>query len=99
VVADNAGEEVVAGTSSMDLTALGSQGVEASTAWPKLTTDWTIATPLIGSFGTLDTSPDAQKVVVNVTRSGWINGYAADTQACAPDSSPRFHHHTANAGD
>jgi len=29
-----------------------------------VTTDWTIATPLIGSFGTLDTDPDAHKVVV-----------------------------------
>jgi hypothetical protein len=99
VVADNSGEEIVAGTSSMDLTALGSQGVEASTAWPKLTTDWTIATPLIGSFGTLDTDPSAAKVVVNVTRSGWINAYAGDTQACAPASSPRFHHDNANSGD
>ncbi len=99
VVADSNGEEVVAGTSSMDLTALGPQGVEASTAWPKLTTDWTIATPLIGSFGTLDTDPSAPKVVVNVTRSGWINAYAADTQACAPSSSPRFHHDNANSGD
>ena len=27
--------------------------------WPKVTTDWTVANPLIGSFGTLDTEPGA----------------------------------------
>ena len=99
VVADSPGEEVVAGTASMDLTALGSQGVEASTAWPKLTTDWTIATPLLGSFGTLDTDPDAHRVVLALTRSGWINAYSTDVSACAPASSPRFHHDNANSGD
>jgi hypothetical protein len=93
------GEEIVAGTSSMDLVAVGTGGVPASTAWPKLTTDWTIATPLLGSFGTLDTDPGAPKVVVNVTRSGMINAYATDATACSPSSSPRFHHDNANSGD
>ena len=97
------GEEVVAGTSSMDLTAFSSTapGTPTSAAWPKLTTDWTIATPLIGSFGTLDTDPaaDAPKVVVDVTRSGYINAYTTDAAACAPASSPRFHHDNANSGD
>jgi hypothetical protein len=93
------GEEIVAGTSSMDLVAVGTGGAPASTAWPKLTTDWTIATPLLGSFGTIDTDADAPKVVVNLTRSGQINAYATDAAACAPSSSPRFHHDNANSGD
>ena len=93
------GEEIVAGTSSMDLVAMGTGGAPTSPAWPKLTTDWTIATPLIGSFGTIDTDADAPKVVVNVTRSGLINAYTTDAQACAPASSPRFHHDNANSGD
>ncbi len=93
------GEEIVAGTSSMDLVAIGAAGATTSLNWPKLTTDWTIATPLIGSFGTLDTDADAPKVVVNVTRSGWINGYETEAEACAPASSPRFHHDNANSGD
>jgi Ca2+-binding RTX toxin-like protein len=84
----------------MDLTAISAVGgAPTSTAWPKLTTDWTIATPLLGSFGTLDTDSAAPKVVVNVTRSGYINAYATDAQACAPSSSPRFHHDNANSGD
>ncbi|MGI9019278.1 MAG: calcium-binding protein, partial [Solirubrobacterales bacterium] len=93
------GEEIVAGTSSMDLVATTSTGIQTSTAWPKLTPDWTIATPLLGSFGTLDTDPAAPRVVVNLTRSGEVNAYATDAQACAPASSPRFHHDNANSGD
>jgi hypothetical protein len=93
------GEEVVAGTASMDLTALSAQGVPTSTAWPKLTSDWTIATPLLGSFGTLDTDPGATRVVINLTRSGYINAYETPASACAPASSPRFHHDNANSGD
>ncbi len=93
------GEEVVAGTASMDLVAMTASGQPTSTAWPKLSTDWTIATPLLGSFGTLDTSSTARRVVVNLTRSGYINAYATDASACAPASSPRFHHDNANSGD
>jgi hypothetical protein len=93
------GEEVVAGTSSMDLAAITSAGTPTSTSWPKLTTDWTVATPLLGSLGTLDTAPGAPRVVINLTRSGYINAYGTDAGACAPASSPRFHHDNANSGD
>ena len=37
--------------------------------------------------------------MVDVTRSGLINAYATDAPACAPASSPRFHHDNANSGD
>ena len=93
------GEEVVAGTASMDLAAFGADGLPTSAAWPKLTTDWTIATPLLGSFGTLDTDPAARRVVVNLTRSGYVNVYETTASPCAPASSPRFHHDNANSGD
>ena len=59
----NGGEEVLTGSSSQDLVAYGPGGTPAS-GWPKLTTDWTVATPLIGSFGTEDTKASARKVVV-----------------------------------
>jgi hypothetical protein len=93
------GEEIVAGTANADLAAIGAGGAPTSTAWPKLTTDWTIATPLIGTLGTRDTEAGAPTVVVNLTRSGYINAYATDADACAPASSPRFHHDNANSGD
>ncbi|MGH2953290.1 MAG: S8 family serine peptidase, partial [Solirubrobacterales bacterium] len=93
------GEEVVAGTASMDLTALNGLGLPTSIGWPKLTTDWTIATPLLGSFGTLDTAPEARRVVVGLTRSGYVNVYGTEVSPCAPASSPRFHHDNANSGD
>ena len=48
------GEEILAGSASQDLVACGPPGTPAS-GWPKLTTDWTVATPLIGTFGTVDT--------------------------------------------
>jgi hypothetical protein len=94
----NGGEEVLTGSSSQDLVAYGPGGTPAS-GWPKLTTDWTVATPLIGSFGTEDTKASARKVVVAITRSGYIHAYETDAQACSPSSSPRFHHDNANSGD
>lgn len=93
------GEEVVEGTASMDLAALDAAGLPANPRWPKLSSDWTVANPLIGSFGTLDTDGDARKVVVGMTRSGYINAYATDAPACSPGSWPRFHHDNANSGD
>ena len=94
----NAGEEVLTGSSSQDLVAYGSGGTPTS-GWPKLTTDWTVATPLIGSFGTDDTKSSATKVVVGITRSGYVHAYRTDAAACSPSSSPRFHHDNANSGD
>ena len=64
-----------------------------------MTTDWTVANPLIGSFGTLDTAGSARKVAVNFTRSGYVNAYETDAPACSPSSWPRFHHDNANSGD
>ena len=52
----NAGEEVLTGSASQDLVAYGPDGAPPNSRWPKLTTDWTVATPLIGSFGTDDTA-------------------------------------------
>jgi len=92
------GEEVVEGTSSKDLVAYNAAGLAVG-GWPKLTTDWTVANPLIGSFGTLDTEEGAGKVVVGMTRSGYIHAYATGADACSPSSWPRFHHDNANSGD
>ena len=92
------GEEVLSGSASLDLNAYNAAGI-AVPGWPKLTTDWTIANPLIGSFGTLDTDAAARKVVIGMTRSGYLNGYATDAPACSPGSWPRFHHDNANSGD
>src|SRR5204863_353868 len=83
------GEEVVSGTSSDDLQGFSSLGTDLG-GWPKLTGDWTVANPLIGSFGTLDTSPDARRVVIGMTRAGQIFGYGTSAPACAPASWPRF---------
>jgi len=68
------GEEVVAATASLDLQAFDAAGQPVSGAWPKLTGDWTVATPLIGSFG-----DGAHKTVVNLTRLGGV--FAYDTSA------------------
>jgi hypothetical protein len=92
------GEEVLTGSASQDLVAYGPGGTPVG-GWPKLTTDWTVATPLIGSFGTEDTKRSARKVVVGITRSGYVHAYRTDAPACSPSSSPRFHHDNANSGD
>src|SRR5204862_3776859 len=44
------GEEVLEGSASMDIAAYDAAGTPVA-GWPKLTTDWTVADPLIGSFG------------------------------------------------
>jgi hypothetical protein len=92
------GEEVLAGTASLDLQAFNAAGLPAGTDWPKLTGDWTVATPLVGTFGTRDTDRDARKVVVSMTRLGGVFAYATAAPACSPGSSPRFHHDNANSG-
>jgi hypothetical protein len=95
------GEEVVAGTASFDLNAFSAAGTPVA-GWPKLTGDWTIANPTIGSFGTLDAGPGATnegKAVIGLTRSGYILAYDTDAGACTASSWPRFHHDNANSGD
>ena len=93
-----AGEEAVAGTANLDLTALNAAGQPAGDRWPKLTSDWTVANPVIGSWGTRDTAASARKVVVSLTRSGTVLGYSTEAPACSPGSWPRFHHDNASSG-
>jgi len=93
------GEEAVAGTAYLDLQAFNAAGAPVSPLrWPKLTSDWMVANPAIGAFGTLDTDPAARKTVVANTRDGRVFVYATDAQACSPGSWPRFHHDNANSG-
>jgi hypothetical protein len=87
------GEEVLEGTASLDFDAFDGAGAPADPSrWPKLSTDWTVASPLVGSFGG-DT-----KTIVNVTRSGYVFAYKTGASACSPSSWPRFHHDNANSG-
>jgi hypothetical protein len=88
------GEEIVAGTASLDLQAFNALGQPAGSAWPKLTGDWTVATPLLGAFG-----DGTHKAVVNLTRLGGVFVYDTAAPVCSPSSSPRFHHDAANSGD
>src|SRR3954447_21125882 len=92
------GEEVVSGSASDDLQGFTGAGTDIA-GWPKLTGDWTVANPLLGSFGTLDTSAGAKRVVIAMTRAGQVFGYATAASACASASWPRFHHDNANSGD
>jgi hypothetical protein len=92
-------QEVLAGTASNDLEAYNAEGAPASTSWPKLTGDWLVATPILGSLGTLDTSSTATKDVVSLTRSGTLSVYSTPASACSPSSWPNFHHDVANSGD
>src|SRR5947209_20279838 len=58
-----------------------------------------VATPALGTFGTLDSSPAALNMVAAVTRAGQLSVYTTPAPACSPSSSPRFHHDLANSGD
>jgi hypothetical protein len=99
ITAQTGTQDVVAGTASLDLEAFNQLGQPASPAWPKLTGDWTIATPLLGSFGTLDYLPGADRDVVSVTRSGTLSVYGTPASACSPASWPNWHHDPSNSGD
>ncbi len=68
------GEEMVEGSASQDFEAYNGAGTPVS-GWPKLSTDWTVANPLIGTFGTRDTDPGTHKVVLMMTRSGYLSAY------------------------
>jgi len=92
-------QAAVEGTASLDLAAINPAGMTASANWPKLTGDWTVANPLLGSFGTIDTDPAAKKAVVSITRSGTLAVYTTPAGACSASSWPRFHHDLANSGD
>jgi hypothetical protein len=92
-------QEVLAGTASQDLQAYNASGGAASAEWPKLTGDWLVATPILGSLGTLDTAGGAKKDVVSLTRSGTLSVYSTAASACSPSSWPNFHHDVANSGD
>jgi hypothetical protein len=92
-------QEVVAGTASQDLEAYNAAGAPASTSWPKLTGDWLVATPVLGSLGTIDSEGTAKKDVVTMTRSGTLSVYSTPASACSPSSWPSFHHDIANSGD
>jgi hypothetical protein len=92
-------QEVLAGTASQDLQAYNVEGNAASTAWPKLSGGWIVATPALGSLGTVDTSASAKKDVVSITREGTLSVYSTPAAACSPSSWPNFHHDIANSGD
>ncbi len=91
-------QEVVGGTAYLDLAAYGADGTPVN-GFPKLTSDWMVATPAIGSLGTRDVSDKARKVVIGMTRNGTVFAYRTKAPACSPSSSPRFHHDNANSGD
>jgi hypothetical protein len=93
------GEETVGGTASLDTYGFNAAGVPFSADWPKLSGDWTVADPAVGSFGTQDTDSSARKVVVTLTRSGVLSAYTTAAGACTASSWPKFHHDNANSGD
>ena len=95
----NAGEEVLTGSASQDLVAYGPDGAPPNSRWPKLTTDWTVATPLIGSFGTDDTAAAAHQGGRRHHQVRLRPRLPDRCPACSPSSSPRFHHDNANSGD
>ncbi|MGI9184531.1 MAG: hypothetical protein ACR2GZ_06125 [Solirubrobacteraceae bacterium] len=92
-------QEVLGGTASLDVQAFNGQGQPASSAWPKLSGDWLVATPTLGSFGTLDYQAGARKDVTTITRSGTLSVYSTPASACSPSSWPNWHHDIANSGD
>jgi hypothetical protein len=95
------GDEVLSATASLDLNAFNAQTGEYPdpTRWPKLTGDWVVANPLIGSFGQLETDSAAHNRVIELTRAGTLFAFDTPAPACPVGSWPRFHHDNASSGD
>ncbi|TML27738.1 MAG: VCBS repeat-containing protein, partial [Actinobacteria bacterium] len=91
------GEEMLGGSAYLDLQAYTASGQPAA-GFPKLTSDWMVANPLVGSFGTLDTQASARKTIVALTRNGTALAYSTAAGPCSASSWPRFHHDNANSG-
>ena len=64
------GQEVFEGTASDDLQGLTGAGTAIDANWPKLTGDWTVTIPAIGTWG-----ERRHKVLVSGTRSGRLMAY------------------------
>ena len=92
------GEEVVEGSAHHDFQGISSAGAKVP-GWPKLSGDWAVASPAIGSFGQLETDEDATRVVVDGTRNGRLVAYDTGAAPCGAASWPQFHHDPANSGD
>jgi hypothetical protein len=92
------GEELLGGTAYLDVHAFDATGNDVG-GWPKLTSDWMVTNPAIGTFGQRADDPDARKVVAAATRSGSLFVYGTGAGGCADGSWPRFHHDNANSGD
>ena len=95
------GDEVLSSTASLDLNAFNSQTGEYAdpTRWPKLTGDWSVTAPLIGSFGQLETDSATHNRVIQLTRAGTLFAFDTPAPACPLGSWPRFHHDNASSGD
>jgi hypothetical protein len=95
------GDEVLSATASLDLNAFNAQTGEYAdpTRWPKLTGDWVVANPLIGSFGQLETDSATHNRVIELTRAGTLFAFDTPAPACPVGSWPRFHHDNASSGD
>jgi hypothetical protein len=88
-------QEIVSGSASLDLQGFTAAGTPIDHRWPKLTSDWIVANPLVGGWG-----GGERKVVVSATRSGFLLAYEAGARVCdGPDAWPRFHHDNWNTGD
>jgi hypothetical protein len=88
------GQEVFGGTASDDLQGLSGAGTPIDAGWPKLTGDWTVTNPAIGTWGGGKT-----KVLVSGVRDGRLSAYETGAAACADADWPQFHHDPANSGD
>jgi hypothetical protein len=99
------GEELLAGSAYNDVQAYTGAGQPPNDHWPKLTSDWVVANPLIGTFGSLDTDPGARRVVIDSTRSGELLAWRTPAAPCEANADhplgswPKFHHDLANSGD
>ena len=88
-------QEILSASASLDLQGFTVAGTPIDPSWPKLTSDWVVTNPLIGSWGDSDT-----KVVAIATRSGFLLAYEVAAGICdGTDAWPRFHHDNWNTGD
>jgi hypothetical protein len=87
-------QEVLQGSATSDLRAVGPGGVDVAGWNPKNTGGWDVSTPAISTFG-----PVQRQRVITVTREGGLFAWETSAPACGGASWPKYKHDIWNSGE
>ena len=86
-------QQILMGSASSDFRAVQPDGTDLP-GWSKNTGDWTVATPAVGTVGTVP-----RQRVASLTRDGRLFLWETTAPACSPASWPKARHDIWNSGE